>query len=172
MRWLAGSILLATLVASGCGLGAGSVAVRAASCENVPSGACSEQVQRATAGLSGAQEVDIRCGDGVTCTRAGGSGLAEVRFANGQKLTRAWSYVGDTGPAPVVLCIGVAQGPLCQSALEGETELVSPSKHIAAVTVTCTSASCTAAAGKVTVRIVLGDGSIEDHDTGWSVGPG
>ena len=166
MRGVAGSILLATLVVSGCGLGLGPGAVSGSSCENVPSGACSEQVQRAAAGLSGVQEVDIRCGNGVSCTRAGGSGLAEVHLANGQKLTRAWSYVGDAGPPPLVSCVGIAQDP-CHAALDAEIDNVAPSKHVAAATVTCTVAICTASAGEADIRIVLGDGSVIDSHHGW-----
>jgi hypothetical protein len=102
----------------------------------VPSGACSEQVQRATAGLSGAQEVDIRCGDGVTCT-----------------------------------CVGVAHDP-CHAALDTQLDEVSPSKHVAAATVTCTSATCMGSAGEADIRILLGDGTVVDSHSGWSGGNG
>lgn len=171
MRAAVASIVLAAAVAAGCGLGAGAPVIPSTGCANVPAAVCDEQAQRVTAGLSGIESVEIDCGGAAPCTRAGGSGLAEIRFSDGRKLTRAWSYVGDVGPAPVVACVGVPRAP-CQSAADGEIDDISPSKHVAAVMVTCTSAQCTAAAGSVTVHIVFGDGSSEDHGSAWSTGSG
>ena len=128
----------------------------------MPSAACDEQVLQVAAGLSGVESVEVVCGDEAPCTRAGGSGLAEIRFSNGQKVSRPWSYVGDAGPPPVVTCVGIAAGP-CHLAMSSESDFVSPSKHIVTGTVTCTSAGCTDQEGSVTVHIVLGDGSVEDR---------
>jgi hypothetical protein len=133
----------------------------------VPSAACDEQFLQVVAGLSGIDSVEVVCGDAAPCTRAGGSGRAEIRFANGQKVSRPWSYVGDPGPPPVVACVGIAAGP-CNLAMASESDFVSPSKHIATGTVTCTSARCTDQEGSVTVHIVLGDGSVEDRNSSWT----
>jgi hypothetical protein len=158
------SLVVSLTVAAGCTLGSGQPDV---GCENVPSAACDEQVLQVAAGLSGVESVDVVCGDEAPCTRAGGSGLAEIRFSNGQKVSRPWSYVGDAGPPPVVTCVGIAAGP-CHLAMSSESDFVSPSKHIATGTVTCTSARCTDQEGSVTVHIVLGDGSVEDRSSSWT----
>ena len=52
--------------------------------------------------------------------------------------------------------------------MASESDFVSPSKHIATGTVTCTSAGCTDQEGSVTVHIVLGDGSVEDRSSSWT----
>ena len=166
MRGALGWIVVAAMVAAGCRIGPGA-AVQSVGCANVPSAACDEQVQKVAAGLTGIDSIEVVCGDAAPCTRAAGSGLAEIRFSNGQKVSRPWSYIGDAGPAPVVSCVGLARD-LCNSAMSSETDLVSPSRHIAAVTVTCTSTQCTDRAGSATVHIVLGDGSAEDHNSSWT----
>ena len=96
--------------------------------------------------------------------------MAEIRFENGQKINRAWSYTGDPGPPPVVTCIGVAK-PLCDSYVQPELDGISPTKHVAAVTATCSSATCTDADGEIKVRIKLADGSEQERTVGWSSGP-
>ena len=111
MRGAVGLIVVSLLVAAGCTLGSSQPAV---GCQNVPSAACDEQFLQVAAGLSGVESVEVVCGDAAPCTRAGGSGLAEIRFSNGQKVSRPWSYVGDAGPPPVVTCVGIAAGP-CHS---------------------------------------------------------
>jgi hypothetical protein len=80
-------------------------------------------------------------------------------------------YVGDAGPAPVVSCVGVAHDP-CHAALDTQLDEVSPSKHVAAATVTCTSATCMGSAGEADIRILLGDGTVVDSHSGWSGGNG
>jgi len=166
MRGAAGAIILAVLVVAGCAAN-GAPDIPNLSCGNIPSAACEEQAHQVVTGLSGIEGVVVECDDDVACTRAGGSGLAEVRFKNGQKVSRPWSYVGDVGPPPVVTCVGLAAS-LCNLAMASEIVFVSPSKHIVAVTVTCTSPSCTDAAGNTTVHIVLADGSAEDHADSWT----
>jgi hypothetical protein len=137
------------------------------SCENVPSGACDEQIASLTAGLANVSDVSIRCAPAPPCTRARGAGFAEIRLANGQKISRAWSYIGDPAPLPLPACEGLALA-LCQSTANTEIDAIPPKTHIAGVTVTCTSATCTEADGEAKVRIVLGDGSIHESTSGWS----
>jgi hypothetical protein len=109
----------------------------------------------------------MECDLDAACTRAGGSGLAEIRYSNGQKVSRPWSYVGDVGPPPVVSCVGLAAN-LCNAAMVSEIGGVSPTRHIVSVTVTCTAPPCTDAAGSTIVHIVLDDGSAEDHPDSWT----
>ena len=162
-------LLCAALVASACGLAGTMSSVSSMSCENVPSGACQDQATILTAGLSGVSEVIIQCRNAPPCTRAGGAGMAEIRFENGQKISRAWSYTGDPGP-PLVTCIGVGK-PLCDSYLQPELDGISPTKHVAAVTASCSSSTCTDANGEIKVNIRLADGSEQETTVGWSSGP-
>jgi hypothetical protein len=158
-------VLAVAIVAAGCAVtrsGGWS-----SSCENIPVAACDEQMARVTAGLTDVAQVDMKCAGPAACTRAGGHGLAMIRFANGNEITRAWSYAGDPAPLPEPVCVGV---PLeeCASTMTSEAEAISPSKRVVKVTVTCTSGSCGPAAGEVKVEIVLGDGSVVETNTGWS----
>ena len=160
------AILAASMAACIRGMSGGTSSM---SCENMPSGACTEQAEILTAGLSGVSDVSLTCRQAPPCTRAGGAGTAEIRFQNGQKLNRAWSYTGNPN-VPVVRCVGLAQ-PLCMEQVQSMIEDVPPSKAIAAVDVSCTSATCTDASGELKVRITLGDGSVQEVGTGWSSGP-
>jgi len=159
------TLVLAALVASGCAFGVSSSA-SSLSCENVPAGACEEQGRILTTGLAGVTDVIIQCREAPPCTRAAGAGMAEIRFKNGQKLNRAWSYTGDPGVPPIT-CLGVAQ-QLCQSYVQPEIDSVPPSRRVTAVTATCSSTTCTDAAGELKVRITLEDGSELESVTGWS----
>jgi hypothetical protein len=160
-------VLAVAIVAAGCAV-TQSVGM-SASCEDVPSGACSEQMALVTAGLANVVEVNVKCADATNCTRAGGHGIAMIRLANGQQLNRAWSYNGDPAPPPAPICVGVPPAQ-CASTAKDEMEQISPSKRIVKVTVTCTSGSCVPAAGDAKVQIVLGDGSMVETNTGWSSG--
>ena len=160
-------VLAVAIAAAGCAVT--QTVGMSASCENVPSGACSEQMAIVTTGLADVREVNVKCADATNCTRASGHGVAMIRLANGQQLNRAWSYNGDPGPVPAPICVGVPPAR-CASTASDEVDQISPSQRIVKVTVTCTSGSCIPAAGEAKVQIVLGDGSVVETDTGWASG--
>jgi hypothetical protein len=161
-----GWLLAVAAITAACGFG-GPLANASISCGNMPSGACDEQLASLTVGLANVTDVTIDCAPAPPCTRAHGAGVAEIRLANGQKINRAWSYTGDPAPLPLPVCNGLAL-ELCQSTASSEVDGISPSTHVAAITVTCTSATCTEANGEVKVRILLGDGSVRETTSGWS----
>lgn len=163
---LAAMALVASL-AAGCGPFLGAEPVPAASCENLPSGACTEQTQAVAAGLGGRiSSVILQC-KLAQCTRASGAGVAEIRFADGHKVSRAWSYVGDPNPPPAPVCVGIPQ----QKCLAAETDLINdvpPSKFVVGATVTCRVANCTAERGEVTIVFALADGSTMTMGMGYA----
>jgi len=169
MRRPAVAIVLAVVVAAGCAANGrpGLPDIPSLTCGDVPSAACEEQANRVVTGLTGIESVVVECDVDAACTRAGGHGLAEIRFSNGQKVSRPWSFVGDVGPPPVVTCVGLAAG-LCNAAMVSEIGAVSPSTHVVSVTVTCTAVPCTDAEGKTIVHIVLEDGSATDYPDSWT----
>src|SRR5690349_1139943 len=141
--------------------------VNSITCGGVPSGACDEQVQRVTAGVTGVSDVDIECALAPPCTRAKGAGTAVIKLANGQQVTRAWSYVGDPGPLPAPICVGLARD-VCTSQMQQQVDAIPPSKHIVGVTVTCTKDPCADASGEAEIKVLLGDGSVQTSGSSWS----
>jgi len=166
--WVALALVLA--VAAGCSL-TGDVSFGSGSCEDVPSGVCNAQMQAAANAVGGqVTDVAIRCAPGIACTRAHGSGTATVTRADGTKVTRAWSYVGDPGPPPVPACNGIAVD-LCQREVNSLIDDVSITKHLVGITVTC-QGHCDEGAGTIQVEYRFGDGSRETTTSGWSSGSG
>jgi hypothetical protein len=160
-------LLAVAMAAAACGLIGAPNTISSTSCTGLPSGACDEQVQHVAAGLSNVTQVDVMCAPEAACTRASGHGTADVTLANGQKLTRAWSYVGDPAPVPAPVCIGLPQ-PTCQSQADGQVDAVAPSKHIVGITVTCTKNPCREAGGEAEVKVLLGDGSVQTTGSSWT----
>jgi hypothetical protein len=159
--WLLGSFVLV----AACSVFGGSQ-LNSWSCGDVPQGACEDQARQIAAGLPGITDLEIEC-TVLPCTRAGGAGTAHMTLANGQRVTRAWSYVGDPGPAPAPVCIGL-QPSTCKTQADGWVDSISPSKHVVSVTVTCTKAPCTDASGEVDIKVLLGDGSLDTTSSGWN----
>ena len=159
--WLIASVVLV----GACGVFGGSQ-VNSWSCGDVPQGACEEQARQAAVGLSGITDLEIECA-AVPCTRAGGRGVAHITLASGQTVTRAWSYVGDPGPVPAAVCIGLPAST-CQTQADGQVDTISPSKHVVSVTVTCTKAPCTDANGEADIKVLLGDGTSDSTSSSWN----
>jgi hypothetical protein len=165
---IAGLLTMSAVVVSSCGLlvGQGMTSVGSSGCGGIVSdGACSEQVARVAARHPGATNIDLSCRVAV-CDRKGGSGTAVVTLANGTTVNDTFAYVGDPAPPPIPSCTGIAPD-LCRTQAESFADNVAPSKHIVAISVTCTAASCTAARGEVDIRGTLGDGSTEQLNAGW-----
>ena len=155
------------IVLAGCGLLGGS-SVSSASCENMSGGACDEQVELVSTRHPGATAVDLRCTAPV-CDRRGGRGTAVVTMRDGTRVDDAFAYAGDPAPLPVPTCTGLPVD-VCRRVAAGEADSIAPSRSIVAMSVVCSSAPCVAAGGEATVTITLGDGSVEQRQSGWEGG--
>ncbi len=131
------------------------------SCGGVPAGACWEQADGLTPVDRPVRSIELVC-PGKNCTRAGGAGTATITFVDGATVRRDWSYVGDTNPAPVPTCLGVAR-EICLERIADVIDDVSPSHHLTAVTVTCKQ-RCDATVGEVAI-VFTSEGGLEDTIT-------
>ena len=167
VRLLAVILLAGGLAACSIGLpGAGGLS---ATCGDIPSGACDEQVERLGQRHPGAVQVDVECGP-APCTRASGAGTATITRADGTTVTEAFAYTGDPGRVPVPICAGVAPGS-CNSIAESVVENLRPSKHVAGVAIRCRVGPCDDTKGDVEVTITLADGTSEVSGYAWEGGP-
>ena len=164
---LAGALLAVAAVLGGCGLWAGSVPapVGPGSCANVLEGACQEQVDRAIARHPGSTMVEVAC-TVPTCDRKGGAGTVVVTLANGETVKEAFTYTGDPAPVPVPACAGMVLG-LCRGIADSTVNGLPPSKAIKAISIACTTSSCTEDRGEVDVRVQFSDGSEFRVSQGW-----
>ena len=164
---LAGMLLLVAAVLGACGQSSGSVPalVGPGRCADMLEGACQEQIDRAVARHPGATNVDVACTAPV-CDRKGGAGTVVVTLANGAKVTEPFAYTGDPAPVPVPACTGIALD-LCRSIATSTVDGLSPSKAIRAVSIACTTSSCTEDRGEVEVRVQFSDGSEFQGSRGW-----
>jgi hypothetical protein len=166
MRRLTLWMAIAAIVASATACTAnGDVQVSSAECVNVPSSVCDTQV-RLAANAAGGQVAGVSVACRIdACTRAHGAGDAIVTRADGTHLTRSWSYVGDDGPVPVPVCIGIAEA-LCQREVNGSILEVPVEKRLTGVTVTCKGA-CDATSGAVEIVFESADGTKTTLSSGW-----
>jgi hypothetical protein len=170
--WAAFSAMVAATLVGGCSIVGGAGAAGGAggtggSCGDIPSGACTEIMERAAAAHPGTTGVDVECVG--SCTRAGGAGTVTITLKNGSTMREPFSYTGDPGPIPPPVCINIAQD-VCRSLARSQAEDVSPSKGIGSVTVTCTKVPCRSDKGEATVDLTLRDGSTQHSTTNWDGG--
>lgn len=162
----AAALLVVAGALGGCMLVSTSGSGTTADCSGIPGGACNEQVQRITAAHGGqVREIAFACRLGRGCSRAQGAGLATVTLVDGTTVTVTWSYVGDQGPLPAPVCVGIPL-PLCQATAVELADEIPPSQSIVGITVTCRGV-CTAARGETDVVFTLGDGSTTTVGYGW-----
>ena len=163
LRWPIASLALAGLLA-GCGLGADVTPLMTYTCGTVPAEACHEQAEILKAAATGpVRTVALTCVG--SCTRAKGAGDATVTLSDRTSSTHTWSYAGDTNPPPTLTCVSLAKD-VCLLRVQELTGNVSPSHHLASVTVTC-HRTCDALAGEVLV-VFLSEGGVRDEmGTTW-----
>ena len=164
-------LLTVVLLAAGlaaCSIGQRAAGAQSASCGNIPSGACDEQLERLGQRHPGAVQIDVECGP-APCTRAFGSGKATMTQADGTTVTEAFAYAGDPGPMPVPICAGTAPGS-CQAIAESVVENIRPSKQVAGIAIRCRVGPCDASKGDVEVTITLADGTSEVTGYAWEGG--
>ena len=164
IRRLPALILLAGVLAA-CSIGQRAAGPQAASCGNIPTGACEEQLDQLRLRHPRAVQIDVECGP-APCTRASGAGRATMTQADGTTVTEAWTYVGDPGPMPVPVCDGTAHGS-CQAIGESVLEDVRPSKRVVGIGIRCRVARCDESIGDAEITITLADGSSEVTGYGW-----
>jgi hypothetical protein len=167
-RWPLALILVAGCLA-GCSIGQRAAGPQSASCGNIPSGACDEQLERLGQRHPGAVQIDVECGP-APCTRAFGAGSATITQADGTRVTEAFTYAGDPAPVPVPICAGTAPD-VCRSIAETVVENLPPAKRVAGIAIRCRVGPCDESKGDVEVTITLGDGSREVSGYGWEGGP-
>jgi hypothetical protein len=163
-RWLLALILLAGVLAA-CSIGQRAAGPQSASCGDIPSGACDEQLEKVGQRHPGAVQIDIECGP-APCTRAFGAGTARITRADGTSVVEAWTYAGDPAPMPVPVCAGVARDS-CQAIGETIVEAVPPSKRMAGITIQCRVGPCDERKGDAEVTITFADGSSQTTGYAW-----
>ena len=160
------------LVAAGsaaCGLTAGGrvgdvQVTGSATCGNVPSNVCDEQMKVAVnAAGPPIESVDVICTG--ECTRAGGAGTTTIRRPDGSQVVRAWTYVGDPGPVPVPVCVGMALD-VCQFQVNGDVGSVTVAKHLVGIKATC-QGTCDRSSGTMVIQYTFADGTTESTTTSW-----
>jgi hypothetical protein len=167
-RWALPFVMAVSAVAlGGCAI-VGSSSGMSASCDDLPGGACSEQIDRAGARHPGATSVDLTCGVPV-CDRRGGAGTAVVTLRDGSTVVDTFTYTGDPGPVPRPSCLKLAFAA-CQALADQQVDQAPPSKRIARIKVTCTAAQCTEAAGEAEVELAFADGSVTSGGSSWEGG--
>ena len=134
----------------------------------MPQGACQEEIDLATARHPDATSIDVTCSIPL-CDRTGGAGTVVVTLANGAKVTKSFAYTGNPAPMPAPVCTGMAMD-LCRRIAAAEVDGVPPSRGIRAISIACTSSSCTQDRGEVDVRIQFADGSEVNLSYGWEGG--
>jgi len=162
-----GAIGLAMLL-GGCAAPAAGSHPQEIDCGGVPDGACTEQADRLAQQAGGsARTVSLTCRL-AACTRAAGAGTATITRADGSSVVLAWSYSGDPGPQPVPVCVGLAHD-VCLARVAENIGNVSPTRHIVAIDVTCTT-HCDDAGGDATLVFRAADGNTDQMTTSWGGG--
>jgi hypothetical protein len=167
---VAGGALIAVAVAA-CSLlpAPGGMGLSSSSCANLPSGACTEQLDLVAARHPGATDVALRC-DLPLCDRQHGAGTAVVTLADGTRTQDVFSYTRNPAPVPAPGCTGLAID-ICRRVAASSLDDVPPSHAVAEIEITCRVARCTADAGEVTVSVTLDDGSVSQWGMAWEGGP-
>jgi len=161
--------LVALLAGAGCSIvGTTTVGGSSGSCENMSSGACSEQLEAVGGRHPGAVSVDLVCRID-RCTRARGAGTAVITFGDGRRVNDTWSYVGDPRPMPVPTCAGIGQA-LCLQQAQEAFEDVAPSKAVVGIDIRCDVARCDERSGSATRIIRFADGTSEPGRASWEGG--
>ncbi len=162
-----GMLLAVAALLGGCGLLAGSAQapMGPGTCVGMLEGACQEQIDRALARHPNVTNVDVACTAPV-CDRKGGAGTLVITAADGTTVKEAFTYAGDPAPVPVPDCAGIVLD-LCRGIADNTVNGLPPSKAIKAITIACTSPSCTADRGEVDVRVQFSDGSEFQGSQGW-----
>ena len=156
-------------VLAACTIGQRAAGPQSASCGDIPSGACDEQLEKVGLRHPGAMQIDIECGP-APCTRAFGAGTARITRADGTSVVEAWTYAGDPAPLPVPLCVGVARDS-CQAILETMVESLPPSKRVVGIAIQCRVGPCDERKGDAEVTITLADGTSQTTGYAWEGGP-
>jgi hypothetical protein len=167
-RWLPALVLLGVVLAA-CSIGQRAAGPQSASCGNLPSGACDEQLEQAGLRHPGAAQIDIECGPAPR-TRAFGAGTARITRADGTSVVEPWTYAGDPAPMPVPVCAGVAPDS-CRAIGETIVESVPPSKRVVGIAIQCRVGPCDERKGDAAVTITLADGTTQATGYGWEGGP-
>jgi hypothetical protein len=166
---LVGMLPAVAVVLAGCGLLQGAVRgpgfQGAGSCGMMPGGACQEQIDLAGARHPDATQVDVACTAPV-CDRRSGSGTVVVTLASGARVRETFAYTGDPAPIPAPSCTGMAID-VCRSLVTSTVDGIAPSKSIRAISIACTSSSCTRDKGQADVRVTFADGSEFGTSSGW-----
>ena len=157
-------IVLAWVLAA-CSIGQRAAGPQSASCGDIPSGACDEQLARLGQRHPGAVQIDVECGP-APCTRAFGAGTARITQADGTTVTEAFTYAGDPGPVPVPICAGIAPDS-CQSIAEAVVENLPPAKRVAGIAIRCRVGPCDERKGDAEVTITLADGTSQVTGYAW-----
>ncbi len=153
---------------AGCGLLPGHGFQGGLVCEQMPSAACREQLDRVAAWHADATEVTVTCTLPV-CDRKGGAGTVLVTLADGSTVKETFAYTGDPTPIPAPACVGVAPDA-CLSLATSTVDGAPLSKSIRAISIACTASSCTSDKGEADVRVQFGDGSVAESNTNWDGG--
>jgi hypothetical protein len=159
------ALILLGGVLSACSIGQRAAGPQSASCGDLPSGACDEQLEKLGLRHPGAVQIDIECGP-APCTRAFGAGTARITRADGTSVTEAWNYAGDPAPMPVPLCPGVAPDS-CQAIGESVLQDVRPSKRVVGIVIQCRVGPCDERKGDAEVTITLADGTSQTTGYAW-----
>lgn len=168
LNGLLAAVVPLALVAVGCGFLVRPAAPPDSSCAGMLSGACTEQVARLAAQVTGkVTSIGLECRIAV-CDRSAGSGDAVITYADGRTERRTWSYVGDPAPIPAPTCVGLARD-VCQTQADGVVEDAAPSRRIIGISITC-QGTCTKASGEVATVLTFGDGTQDTSGRGWSSG--
>ena len=152
-------------VLSACSIGQRAAGPQSASCGNLPSGACDEQLEKVGLRHPGAVQIDVECGP-APCTRAFGAGTARITRADGTSVVEAWTYAGDPAPMPVPVCAGIAPAS-CQAIGESVMGDVRPSKRVVGLAIQCRVGPCDERKGDAEVTITLADGTSQTTGYAW-----
>jgi hypothetical protein len=136
-----------------------------ASCGNMPSGACDEQVTLFQQRFPDAASIDLECRV-AACTRAAGSGTVVITLSDGTKRNDTFTYAGDLVPMPAPQCVAVA-ADVCRQVAQAVWEDQPPSKTVIAIKVACAVQPCTEQQGNTAVTIGFADGSATETGWGW-----
>jgi hypothetical protein len=161
-------MVMAAAFLAGCGLLPGHGFQGGLVCEQMPSAACREQLDRVAAWHADAALVTVTCSVPV-CDRRGGAGTVVVTLADGATAKETFTYTGDPAPIPAPACVGVALDA-CRKLATSTVDDTPLSKSIRAISIACTASSCTVDKGEADVRVQFGDGSVVESNTTWDGG--
>jgi hypothetical protein len=139
--------------------------ISSASCGNMPSGACDEQIMLFEQRFPDAVSIDFECRV-AACTRAAGSGTVVVTFADGTNRNDTFTYAGDLVPMPAPRCVAVA-ADVCREIAQAVWDDQPPSRTVVAMQVSCVTQPCTKQKGNAEIDVGFADGSTTTTGWGW-----